>query len=809
MVFSSKKSVANGNDRARECEIRGLEDFFEKDDDSQERNATAPEDVSGATNPGALAQDAAARARQGGSAAVQGAEGAQPEESERQKQQQVQVEPQVQNVTGDAAEGADVALTPPVSIRERLSAEARARHAKEKESADWQTVLEENEDWMDLGDKQVRKGPGVGCGVFDLRYVGDGAPIKRWGKNYLDKEQWTPVKQDDWETEMKRKVADARAEGGCIRLYKVTWQEQEISTEDLVVVMREVLKPVGEVDSLAAWSETFDCGGVEPNGQEKMEGAGGGTYMPVRMRDINKEWTEQELEQWNGTVPVGCEETGPGNGGRYWDAPGGYFTVAVPMLMADREEVMYNLCVQVTWHTLESTRLPEDLGYLSGDWFVEELHIRKREERMMVRLMQAAGTGIKLMLRPRRVGGMKMQMITGIADSDTKVQQMIKRLRGGIKLQWEGEDRLMITGKTDLLRTEQNSRSRSKLDKYWEERKQTDPKKMVLKPLGKQCKGEEYSRRLARKLQEGGVEGVVSVGFSPDKAPDNPSRGVVGFVVFSTVEQRDAALDDRELPSLALLGSEFLLGRRVVRSEAKEPERNVALDRKEAAHVKQLKAQAAAGKARQSGPVIRNEKGEKMQRAGEPVITGKLQDEAQDQLAVSLGKQMNDLFANLNKQWQEARKAEQDERKAEKEEAEAERAKMRAENAELRNRLAEVDKERREQHSQLMEVMKGLSLQLAGQPAQLQTPVREQNSSKILPVSIGKPQVVEQAVQRAQPLTPSTPTGREQAMESALRALLREGDTSGGAMRMFLEEQGHNEVAGMFAPECGEHSAAI
>ena len=170
---------------------------------------------------------------------------------------------------------------------------------------------------------------------------------------------------------------------------------------------------------------------------------------------------------------------------------------------------------------------------------------------------------------------------------------------------------------------------------------------------------------------------------------------------------------------------------------------------------------------------------------------------------------MNDLFANLNKQWQEARKAEQDERKAEKEEAEAERARMREENAALRARLAEVDKERKEQHNQLMEVMKGLSMQLAGQPAQQQTPVKEQSSSMMQPVSIGKPQAGGQAVQRTQPMTPSTPTGKEQAMESALRALLKEGDTSGGEMRKFLEKQGHKEVAGMFAAECSEHSASV
>ena len=104
---------------------------------------------------------------------------------------------------------------------------------------------------------------------------------------------------------------------------------------------------------------------------------------------------------------------------------------------------------------------------------------------------------------------------------------------------------MLITGQTDLLRKEQNSRDRSRLDNYWQERKDTDPRKMVLKPLDKSCRGEEQGRKLAALLQKQGVEGVVSVGFSPDKAPTNPNRGVVGFVVFRTVELRDAALDDR------------------------------------------------------------------------------------------------------------------------------------------------------------------------------------------------------------------------------------------------------------------------
>ena len=183
-------------------------------------------------------------------------------------------------------------------------------------------------------------------------------------------------------------------------------------------------------------------------------------------------------------------------------------------------------------------------------------------------------------------------------------------------------------------------------------------------------------------------------------------------------------------------------------------------------------------------------------------------------MAISLSKQMNDMFANLNRQWQEARRAEQEERKREQEVAEIERERMRTENADLKIRMLELENERREQHTQLMEVMKGLSLQLAGQPAMQLTPVREQNSSQMQPVSIGKPQAVRQAVkqgteQAEQKASPRTPTAKEQTLEAALKLLLEEGDNTGGTIRRFLEERGHKEAAGLFTPECGEHSAAI
>ena len=79
--------------------------------------------------------------------------------------------------------------------------------------------------------------------------------------------------------------------------------------------------------------------------------------MPIKMRDITADWTpEQETkikELWGGALPVGSEDHGPGNGVRYWDCPAEYFIIGVPMLMADREEVVHNLCVQLTWWIMD------------------------------------------------------------------------------------------------------------------------------------------------------------------------------------------------------------------------------------------------------------------------------------------------------------------------------------------------------------------------------------------------------------------------------------------------------------------------
>ena len=169
----------------------------------------------------------------------------------------------------------------------------------------------------------------------------------------------------------------------------------------------------------------------------------------------------------------------------------------------------------------------------------------------MVRLMAGLGHDIRLMLRPEWVDGVKLQMIWGLAPKPKVVLAHIKSLIWGGNVEWKGEQRLLQTGKTDLLlgsQTEKEKWGKTHNSTHREERENTDPRKLVIKPLAKHLKGRVWEDRLAQKLESwDGVEGVVSTGFSPDKHPEIARRGVVAFVVFETVEQRNSALEGEKV----------------------------------------------------------------------------------------------------------------------------------------------------------------------------------------------------------------------------------------------------------------------
>ena len=442
---------------------------------------------------------------------------------------------------------------------------------------------------------------------------------------------------------------------------------------------------------------------------------------------------------------------------------------------------------------------------------------------MMLKLMKASTTNLRLMIRPKWLGSMKLQVITGTnslskEDGGTKVAQMMKRLRLGIKLEWEGEDRLLVTGKSDLLQQEKVLRSRQSLDRHSEERKLTADRKMVLKPLAKHCSGPGFEGRLTKLLTDAGLEGIVSVGFSPDKFPHDERRGVTGFVVFQTKEQLESACDDDVRASYAVLNTEFQLGHRVPVSEKADPERNLALDRmREDQLALESGADSAAGKAAGSkagsstgkgawaagskaGLTIRNEQGRKLDKGGEAVITGRLMEQAKIQMTELLGKQVVDLFAGLNTKFAKEQAV-----------AAAEMKRMQRENEELKAKMVEIEVARLAQDARLTAVLEdinGLFQRLggavqAGQAGLQMTPVEGQavGSGTVTagaqpPMSIAKPQ-------------PQGPSAREQALGAALALLVRDGENSGSsAVSDYLASQGYEVASLINNQECGQHSDA-
>ena len=267
-------------------------------------------------------------------------------------------------------------------------------------------------------------------------------------------------------------------------------------------VLQKVSQPIGEVQGeMAVCSEACDCKGVRPNGGEEVLGWGGGIYVPILMQDMNIGITDEQeariKELWGGDKPKVSGELGPGNGGQFWDSPAGYFIVGVPMLMADRKEVVHNLCVQMEWYTLESLEEPQRMDLLSGVWYVEGVHVRKREELQMVRLMAAVGKeegteGIRMMLRPEWVDGVELQMIWGLGAKTAQVMlSAIQKLANtGYSNEWKGEQSLAKTGKSDLLLAEKESWSTRPSVSYRKGRELTDHRKLVIKPLAKHCRGQ-------------------------------------------------------------------------------------------------------------------------------------------------------------------------------------------------------------------------------------------------------------------------------------------------------------------------------
>ena len=96
-------------------------------------------------------------------------------------------------------------------------------------------------------------------------------------------------------------------------------------------------EPIGAVaGNLSVYSELFDNKDVRANGGEEVLGYGGGTYVPVMMRDLSIVCSPKQeakwLSLWGGVKPALSEELTPGSAAKLWDCPPGYFTVGVPVM---------------------------------------------------------------------------------------------------------------------------------------------------------------------------------------------------------------------------------------------------------------------------------------------------------------------------------------------------------------------------------------------------------------------------------------------------------------------------------------------
>ena len=190
-------------------------------------------------------------------------------------------------------------------------------------------------------------------------------------------------------------------------------------------------------------------------------------------------------------------------------------------------------------------------------------------------------------------------------------------------------------------------------------------------------------------------------------------------MVFAAQEQRDAVITDNRANS-ALMGTEFQLEHRVIRSEQKDPARNLALDRLESDTVAQATGKETAeqqatrrneqrqGAWQGGGMTITDEKGKGMQRGGEAALK-QMQEQENSNLTTSLAGKVNQLFASFNKKFETSRREET--RKAD----EAIRM-TKEENAELRRQMLAMESTRLEQDRKMGIVMEGIMVRLSGLP---------------------------------------------------------------------------------------------
>ena len=109
----------------------------------------------------------------------------------------------------------------------------------------------------------------------------------------------------------------------------------------------------------------------------------------------------------------------------------------------------------------------------------------KMEELLMLRLMEAAGNGVRLMPKPREAEGMKIQEICGLDANENLTYGILVH---GVDWSFQVGGHRQGRPVADLLQKQKLQRSEQSLVVYKQERDQIDRRKLVMKPLAKHCK---------------------------------------------------------------------------------------------------------------------------------------------------------------------------------------------------------------------------------------------------------------------------------------------------------------------------------
>ena len=103
-------------------------------------------------------------------------------------------------------------------------------------------------------------------------------------------------------------------------------------------------------------------------------------------------------------------------------------------------------------------------------------------------------------------------MICGVAPADQPrlTTQVAGKLPFGTAIEWKGEQRLLQTGKPDLLLSEkeqwkQAGRAAGSPSSHRQEMVEIDPRKLVTKPLAKHLQGQTWADKLQEVLEGGRV----------------------------------------------------------------------------------------------------------------------------------------------------------------------------------------------------------------------------------------------------------------------------------------------------------------